>query len=252
MGDIAIGDVHGRLDALEGLLRRISKEWGSRFLVFVGDLVDRGPDSAGVIARVSSLVNQGRAACVLGNHDELFLQALLLFRPDLVSQSGYSPESLEPLVADLRFAPRRVLQHWISQGGAETIRSYRGKAARPDTWHIPPEDIAFLVGLPLAWRGSNMVVTHARAEAAAVETALAHREDPWLVHQEARHSLLWSRSEPQVVPKPRHVSGHTPREAVRRSPGAVEIDTGCVFGHRLTAYDPTTDAVVSIECVHNH
>lgn len=252
MHEIAIGDVHGRLDALQDLLKKVSREWGSRFVVFVGDLVDRGPDSAGVIARVSDLVDQGRAACVLGNHDEMFLQVVLLFRPDLVSQTGYSPESLEPLVTALRFAPQRVLQHWVSQGGAETIRSYRGSVSRPETWDIPPEDIAFLVGLPLAWRGRNMVVSHARADAAAVETALAHAKNPWLVDDDARHSLLWNRTAPEEVPRPRHVSGHTPREAVRRSTDAVEIDTGCVFGHRLTAYEPTTDAVLFTECLHIH
>ena len=63
-----IGDVHGEIDALQRLLAHpaVGPE---RFLVFVGDLVDRGPDSPAVVARVQALVEAGRALCVLGNHE---------------------------------------------------------------------------------------------------------------------------------------------------------------------------------------
>ncbi len=69
-----IGDVHGELDALRRLLRRLAyRDDGShpegRRLVFVGDLVDRGPDSPGVVEFVRDLMRRGRAQCVLGNHE---------------------------------------------------------------------------------------------------------------------------------------------------------------------------------------
>jgi len=68
-----IGDVHGERVALEALLRRLHchPEQGApeRSLVFLGDLVDRGPDSPGVVRLVSQLVAQGSAFCVLGNHE---------------------------------------------------------------------------------------------------------------------------------------------------------------------------------------
>ena len=68
-----IGDVHGELDALLSLLHRLGvdpeRPVSERTLVFVGDLVDRGPDSPGVVALVRRLVEAGVARCVVGNHE---------------------------------------------------------------------------------------------------------------------------------------------------------------------------------------
>jgi hypothetical protein len=69
-----VGDVHGELDALGKLLRRLGYDEAGRHaqgrrLVFVGDLADRGPDSPGVVEWVADLVEAGRAQCVLGNHE---------------------------------------------------------------------------------------------------------------------------------------------------------------------------------------
>jgi len=69
-----VGDVHGEIDALRGLLRRLGySDQGDhpegRRLVFLGDLSDRGPDSPAVVALVRGLVESGRGQCVLGNHD---------------------------------------------------------------------------------------------------------------------------------------------------------------------------------------
>lgn len=69
-----VGDVHGELEALGALLGVLGyRDDGShpdgRTLVFVGDLCDRGPDSPGVIRYVKDLVTDGRAQCVLGNHE---------------------------------------------------------------------------------------------------------------------------------------------------------------------------------------
>ncbi len=63
-----IGDVHGELSALNVLLERLERE-GDYFLIFLGDLIDRGPDSLGVVRRVRALVDSGRAQCLLGNHE---------------------------------------------------------------------------------------------------------------------------------------------------------------------------------------
>lgn len=69
-----VGDVHGEIDALEALLAALGYDADGRHaearrLVFVGDLVDRGPDSPAVLARVMKLVEAGRAQCILGNHE---------------------------------------------------------------------------------------------------------------------------------------------------------------------------------------
>ena len=67
---IVIGDVHGCLAELDELLRTVEYKQGEDRLVFVGDLVDRGPDSVGVVRRVREL----RAECILGNHEEKHLR----------------------------------------------------------------------------------------------------------------------------------------------------------------------------------
>lgn len=69
-----VGDVHGEIDGLRSLLAHLGYDQdgfhaGSRRLVFVGDLTDRGPDSPAVVELVQRLVDRGRAQCVLGNHD---------------------------------------------------------------------------------------------------------------------------------------------------------------------------------------
>jgi serine/threonine protein phosphatase 1 len=77
----AIGDIHGRLDLLEKLIEAIRQDDESRgkagtMLILLGDLVDRGPDSAGVIERLRQLRDSGaEARFILGNHDEVFLKA---------------------------------------------------------------------------------------------------------------------------------------------------------------------------------
>jgi hypothetical protein len=67
-----IGDIHGEIDALERLLARLGHGPGQRAdrkLVFVGDFIDRGPDSVAVVQRVADLVDQGQAVAVAGNHE---------------------------------------------------------------------------------------------------------------------------------------------------------------------------------------
>src|SRR3954471_11266991 len=74
-----IGDIHGRLDLLEDLLAKIHAELQHRpapktLLVFVGDLVDRGPNSAQVIERLRAYRRSGiQPVFLLGNHEEVFL-----------------------------------------------------------------------------------------------------------------------------------------------------------------------------------
>lgn len=75
-----IGDIHGRLDLLDALLVQIAKQpaYDKARLIFVGDLIDRGPDSAGVLARVHALhtAHPDRVICLMGNHERMALDFL--------------------------------------------------------------------------------------------------------------------------------------------------------------------------------
>ncbi len=132
-----IGDVHGEIDALLSLLQRLGYDEDgchpeNRRLVFVGDLVDRGPDSPAVVSLVKRLIERERAQCVLGNHE---LNLLLGSRkPDNVwffhhPLSPSDPAFLRP-------------QAWISE---------RERYAMLD----------FIADLPLVLERSDLRVVHA-------------------------------------------------------------------------------------------
>src|SRR3954451_3942142 len=76
----AIGDVHGRLDLLAPLLEEVELLSGGRphELVFLGDLIDRGPDSAGVITTIRTLQARDpeRRRCLMSNHEEMLVRAI--------------------------------------------------------------------------------------------------------------------------------------------------------------------------------
>ncbi|MCI0671411.1 MAG: serine/threonine protein phosphatase [Myxococcaceae bacterium] len=71
----AIGDIHGELGKLDALLERLPLEAGDR-LVFLGDYVDRGPDSRGVVDRLLQVEKRFPCVFLLGNHESMFLDFL--------------------------------------------------------------------------------------------------------------------------------------------------------------------------------
>ncbi len=98
----AIGDIHGRLDLFEQLLELIEADDAARGpadtrLVLLGDLIDRGPDSCGVMERAMALVQGGKVRVLAGNHEEMLLNSL---------------EDAE------------TLRHFLRHGGKETLFSY--------------------------------------------------------------------------------------------------------------------------------
>ncbi len=98
-----IGDVHGWLGRLDRLLAVLPADV---FIIFVGDLIDRGPDSPGVVRRVRALCDAGRAACLLGNHEYAVVRGIGL--PEL----GIEPH-------------QRLFSSWyLRYGGHITARKY--------------------------------------------------------------------------------------------------------------------------------
>ncbi|RXD02195.1 serine/threonine protein phosphatase [Sphingomonas sp. UV9] len=110
----AIGDVHGRLDLVDELLGRIEDDIAERpvetaAVVFLGDLIDRGPDSAGVVERLQTLRHYpAKTLFLLGNHEEFLLRALagepgiahdwLGFGGDACAESyGIAPSALQAM-----------------------------------------------------------------------------------------------------------------------------------------------------------
>lgn len=131
-----VGDVHGEIDVLRGLIEALGYSNGGehrdgRHLVFLGDLCDRGPDSPAVIDLVRALVEQGRAQCVLGNHE------------------------LNLLRGDAKHGNRWYLDPDHEEQRGEFKRCKSAPAELRSAWHD------FFSSLPLALERSDLRVAHA-------------------------------------------------------------------------------------------
>lgn len=210
---VAIGDVHGQSDLLRrllGALPRLEDEAGAAAAVyFLGDLVDRGPDSAGVIDLVIETWEARPASrLLLGNHDEWFRRFL--------SEPGFEEA-----------------ETWLDQGGRETLASYgRGsfdlEAARQAILTLHPAHLQLLAEAAPIVLTERFAFVHAGVDPSRPLKA----QDP--------HDCIWIRA-----PFMKHVGrlshvvihGHTPQKA--RRPTATEnrlsMDTGAFFSGILSA-----------------
>ncbi len=210
----AIGDVHGCRAELDRLLDLIQADnaafTGKTRFVFLGDLVDRGPDSAGVVDRVMNL-SLGQESCdtLMGNHEEAMLASL-----------------------DATADPRG----WLSYGGTQTLESYgiaRAEqfasgfdVARRMAESIPPDHIAFLRRLP-----DHLVIGDYLFVHAGIRPGIP------LELQDAA-DLRWIRSgflDSEVDHQRIVVHGHTISPEPEQRANRVGIDTGCYAGGPLTA-----------------
>ncbi len=206
----AVGDVHGCLDRLRALHSLIAEDLADRpsaaaLLVHLGDLVDRGPDSAGVVALLSAgpPVAGLPTITLMGNHEQMMLSALM------AREAG--PAEL-----------------WMANGGEATLRSWDVPPGTPVAdWaeRIPARHLLFLRDLALMHRIGPYVFVHAGLRPGVPLT----RQSP--------HDLLWIR-EPflsftgdlgAVV-----VHGHTPRPEPELRANRIGIDTAAVLGGPLT------------------
>jgi serine/threonine protein phosphatase 1 len=211
----AVGDIHGRLDKLDALLAMLPLEPGDR-LIFLGDYVDRGPDSRGVVERLIDLADAYPCAFLLGNHESMFL--------DYIGWKG------QPYFGADVFLPN---------GGAETLASYGWHASRPPQPHefaLPAKHDAFFRGLRLHHAEGAYLFVHA-----GLGRTLARTSDPaWALSHARVEELLWDRSSVDV-PHELGVTiiyGHTPRPDFQvrwNLPHSIGIDTGAVYGGLLTA-----------------
>ena len=165
-----VGDVHGEIDALETLLSCLGynhhgEHPQGRRLVFVGDLVDRGPDSPAVIERVMALVSRGLAQCLLGNHELNLLRG---------ARKAGNAWLLDPERAE-------------QQPGGEFAHS---RVASPGALQAY---LAFLASLPLALERSDLRVAHAAwlgGEIAALRRATGSVKDIYQTFEQATKAQL--------------------------------------------------------------
>ncbi|MGC6399103.1 metallophosphoesterase family protein [Sphingomonas sp. FW199] len=213
----AIGDVHGRLDLLDALLARIDAEDAARgpaerHLVFLGDLMDRGPDSAGVIDRVMRLAQADpRVRLLIGNHEEVMISAL---------------EGKREALRLFHRIGGRPTMHSYGVSEAEIMAADWDELAAAFQAAVPPEHLAFLKsGEDLIEIGDYAFVhagIHPDVPLAQQKVAdLRWIREPFLTHRAAL---------PRIV-----VHGHTITDGVEWMTGRIGVDTGAYASGRLSA-----------------
>jgi serine/threonine protein phosphatase 1 len=212
----AIGDIHGRRDCLDELLIRIGEDDRERgpartTLVLLGDLVDRGPESRGVIERLAQLAKLRPCVFLMGNHEEVFIDA------------WEGDESAARLF------------HRI--GGRETLLSYGVTAADYDSadfarlitllaTHVPAEHIAFLRGFRDTYRSGDYLFVHAGIRPGTPIDEQRPADMRWI-----RDKFLDDPRDHGVVV----VHGHSITTVVEDRANRVGIDTGAYASGKLTA-----------------
>jgi serine/threonine protein phosphatase 1 len=213
---IAIGDIHGELDKLNRLLNVVQPAEDDLF-VFLGDYVDRGEDTKGVVDRLIEFREEfPQTVFIRGNHDQMLLDAMV----ELGVRVGSRLRDVSQKYKDC--SPESDLDMFISNGGSETLRSYR----LMDMIDYPEEHIRFLASTLLWWRFEHFVFVHAGVS-----------PDLQLERQD-HYDLLWERMSPPGKDGEIHVVGHHPTDGEPYfEPGRYNLDTGAVYGQKLTACD---------------
>ncbi|MFG3148095.1 polynucleotide kinase-phosphatase [Streptomyces sp. M41(2017)] len=206
-----VGDIHGCASELETLLGKLGYVDGAhpegRTAVFVGDLVDRGPDTPGVLRRVMSMVGSGDALCVPGNHENKLGRYL---KGRKVQHTHGLAETIEQLDAQsdaFRASVREfvdgLVSHYVLDGGRLVVCH----AGLPEKYH---------------GRTSGRVRSHALYGDTTGETdefGLPVRY-PWAEDYRGRAAVVY---------------GHTPVPTATWLNNTICLDTGAVFGGKLTA-----------------
>ncbi|MGW6524257.1 polynucleotide kinase-phosphatase [Streptomyces sp. NPDC054962] len=206
-----IGDIHGCAFELEGLLGKLGYVDGvhpeGRQAVFVGDLVDRGPDSPGVLRRVMAMVKSGNALCVPGNHENKYGRHLRGRKVQHTHGLAETIEQMEGESEEFRSEVREfidgLVSHYVLDGGRLVVCH----AGLPEKYH---------------GRTSGRVRSHALYGDTTGETdefGLPVRY-PWAEDYRGRAAVVY---------------GHTPVPEATWLNNTICLDTGAVFGGKLTA-----------------
>lgn len=211
----AIGDVHGRLDLLLDAERKVLEDKafsGRKLVVMLGDYVDRGPESSGVLTHLASERDAGfDRICLCGNHDAV--------------------------MAEFCHAPEKHGE-WFRFGGRETLRSYgidprvlEGENRSPTLVRelladaIPRAHLDFLAAAPISLEIGSLFFVHA-----GIQPGIE-------IRRQSDEDFLWIR-EPFLTDGPMLpivvIHGHTPADQVTYGPGRIGIDTGAYSSGRLS------------------
>ena len=212
MRQFVIGDVHGCKVSLVALLKKIDVQLADE-IYFLGDYIDRGPDSKGVFDTIFTLIGAGyKVVCLSGNHEAMLL-------------GGYQGN-------------RDEAQDWWKHGGKNTLRSF-GVQHLQD---IPPQYIAFIEAMPLFAEVGDYILVHGGLNFNAKNPLTPSQQMVWIRdwYGKIDHKWLGNRY---------IIHGHTPQSveetqhqfALLEYERVLDIDCGCVYNSGLR------DALVCFE-----
>jgi serine/threonine protein phosphatase 1 len=218
----AVGDLHGRLDLFEALLGEMERDHAGRpetsaEIILLGDLIDRGPDSAGLLDLLTQPPPQWAVWTIIrGNHEQVLL--------DILAETD-------------RQYRDALIEDWLGFGGSDTLASYRAPASLFDgdepaavvAWledNLPPAHLELLRNSLLSVRRGDYLFVHAGV-----------RPDVPL-HMQTPQDLMWIREEFLRSPRDHGatiVHGHTPSAEPELRANRIGIDTGAYATGVLTA-----------------
>ena len=196
-----IGDIHGCLGMLKDLINKIEWDPANDRLIFIGDYIDRGKNSKGVVDFILKLKKDSTLIqCLIGNHEQMFLDYL----------SGVDSQSS------------------LLNGGLPTLRSYEEMRRSQDDPLIPPSHLDFFSSLLTMIELEHYYIVHAGFH-------------PNIgIEDQSLNDMIWIREEfiysdydfGKVV-----IFGHTPFNSPLVMKNKIGIDTGAVFGNYLTCLE---------------
>jgi bis(5'-nucleosyl)-tetraphosphatase (symmetrical) len=225
---IIVGDVHGCLEELDRLLAATGYRMGEDRLVLLGDLLDRGPDPVGVVRRAREL----HAECVLGNHEEKHLR----FAAHEARRRA-EPRHRNPL----RMSPDRAAEHArLSQDDLAWLAALPRVLALRDGWVAVHGGL--LPGRPVTAQPPDWLVRlrYLDASGKPVHRSRAEAGEPGV----RRWAEAWTG--PESIVYGHHARGEVVLDVPRPGVRCVGIDTGCVYGGKLTALLLPSEELVQI------
>jgi len=211
----AVGDIHGERELLEELLATLPLHDDDR-LVFMGDYVDRGPDSRGVVDTLLRVGNERRCVFLLGNHESMFLSFLGWNRKEYFGGDAF-----------------------LMNGGDRTLASYGffdGEDPDVKSFQLPEGHDQFFRRLKMYHREGDYLFIHAGLG----RDLLDEVDVDYALRRSRSEDLLWDRTSVDLPHKlgVTIIYGHTPAldfSLRRNEPFSIGIDTGAVYGGKLTA-----------------
>jgi len=200
---VAIGDIHGCVRSLKTLWNKL-KPHRDALHIFIGDYIDRGPNSKGVVDFLLDVRHDRKCIFLRGNHEQMLLDALL----------------------------KDEKHNWMYNGGDITLKSYNNPRHVSD---LPQDHLDFYKETRFYFESDDYFFVHAGAP--PHQTLEQSKDDV-----RSEHFFLWGREHLNAFETPWEktvVFGHTPRPYPIRKPNMIGIDTGCVYNEigygKLTA-----------------